>query len=116
MKLGLISDVDDNLGKGLRLLHGPCLEGSQAVSTGIGLQEQVVLLHVVDKAFLGQCAVGNALDKGMLSVILPVLLTCLEKVVGQWLRVVLCGPRNKKKKESSCQRKARGSIIGWQHK
>lgn len=92
VQLGFISNMNDNVGKGLGLSHGAGLEGSQSVCTRIGLQEQVVLLHVMDETLLGQRSVSDTLNKGMLSVFLPVVLTCLEEVAGQWVRVVTCRP------------------------
>lgn len=92
VKLGFMSNMNDNVGKGLGLSHGAGLESSQSVCTRIGLQEQVVLLHVMNEALLGQRSVGDALDKGMLSVFLPVVLARLEEVPGQWARVVTRRP------------------------
>ena len=106
VQLGLMSNVDDNISKCLGFGHSASLEGSQSMCTCVGLQEQVVLLHVVDETLFGQGSISDALDKGMLGVLLPVVLACLKEVSGQRVRVITRWPifERKRKGVSTCWR------------
>lgn len=84
--------MNNNVGKGLGLCHGAGFEGSQTVGTRIGLQEEVILFHVMDEALFGQRSVSNALNKRVVGVSKPVFLACLEEVGGQWVRVITRWP------------------------
>lgn len=52
VQLGFMRNMDDNVCKGFGFFHGLGFERSQSMSACIRLQEEIVLLHIVDKTLL----------------------------------------------------------------
>jgi len=89
-----MGNMDYNLCECLRLGHSSGLEGTEAMSSGIGLKEEIVLFHVMDKALLGQGSICNPADKLVLGVFFPVFLAGLQQVAGQRMRIETSGSSN----------------------